>query len=60
MTFKKALVLTGISFELHHQQLKNAEKYSYREELNDGCPTPHQFRDPGYIHRQGKRRKHKR
>lgn len=60
MTFKKAMLLTGISFVLHHQQLKAAEEYSYREDLDDGCKTPHQFRDTSYIHRQGKRRMSKR
>lgn len=43
MTFKKAMLLTGISFVLRHQQLKAAEEYSYREDLDDGCKTPHQF-----------------
>lgn len=60
MTLKKAMLLTGISLVLHHQQMKDAEKHSYYEELDDGCKTPHQFRDTSYIHRQGKRRKSKR
>lgn len=60
MTFKKAILLRELSLVLYHKQMKDAEEYRSREDLDDGCRTPHQFRDPGYIHRQGKHRKHKR